>query len=299
MKFGKVEDIANIDWKFPKWQHVPSSFDGGDLASLCLNIGCTGWSKPSWKSRYYPAKVKNTDMLSAYSKMHNTIECNVTHYQIPSVDTVQKWYQQTDADFIFCPKVLQTISHSKNLLNQVNKFEEQYQALSHLEEKLGTIFLQLPEHFHPKRWQELTAFIISIPKCHLFLEFRNPDWFKRDTWLWVCEFMEKHKIGLVLTDVSGRRDVLHQSLTVNNLFVRWVGNDDERTDYFRLKKWVRQISELYEEGLRNINFMVHQPDNEFSPNTAQYFFDEIKANLPIRGRCSFDFHQNNQRLSLF
>ncbi|PIY12503.1 MAG: hypothetical protein COZ18_01865 [Flexibacter sp. CG_4_10_14_3_um_filter_32_15] len=39
-----------------------------------------------------------------YSRQFDSIELNVTHYQIPPEERILKWKEMTPKGFLFCPK---------------------------------------------------------------------------------------------------------------------------------------------------------------------------------------------------
>jgi uncharacterized protein YecE (DUF72 family) len=78
-----------------------------------------------------------------------------------------------------------------------------------------------------------------------------------------------------MTDVAGRRDVLHLRLTTPILMLRFVGNDLHPTDYQRVKAWVQRIAEWRDLGLQTVYFFAHEPDNNSAPDLARFFMEEM------------------------
>ena len=161
MKFGKLSDISEIVFSLPKTQlgppkllhELPQSQSPGHFY-----IGATGWSMKEWVGEVYPKHAKSKDFLQYYSQQFNTIELNTTHYRIPTESTIQKWYEQSTEDFKFCPKVPQTISHSRNLGLGTDKIPMFCNAIAGLREKLGCCFMQLPPYFGIDRLGALETF---------------------------------------------------------------------------------------------------------------------------------------------
>ncbi|WP_373330873.1 DUF72 domain-containing protein [Salmonirosea aquatica] len=67
--------------------------------------------------KIYPSNAKDKDFLYHYTRQFNTIELNMTHYQIPSDDTIDRWRDTAPEGFKYCPKWPQIISHDAQLLN--------------------------------------------------------------------------------------------------------------------------------------------------------------------------------------
>ncbi|MDX1943060.1 MAG: DUF72 domain-containing protein, partial [Saprospiraceae bacterium] len=161
MKFGKLPDISNVDFTLPADPPETKEFLKRHFRShdkLHVYIGGTGWSMKEWVGTVYPAGIKSKDYLKYYTQQFNTIELNTTHYRIPTIETVEKWYAEATPDFKFCPKIPQTISHSANLgigSGQIGLFCD---AISHLKEKMGCCFMQLPPYFGENRIKVLEKF---------------------------------------------------------------------------------------------------------------------------------------------
>ena len=238
MKFGKLTDIENVDFRLPPdpafnerfFEALPSN-----PAPLQFFTGCTGWSMKEWVGSVYPANARSKDFLCHYARQFNTIELNTTHYRIPTPETIQKWREESAEDFKFCPEVPQTISHSRDLGLSDGQIALFCQSIAGLEEKLGCCFIQLPPYFDYRRLPLLESFLqrfsADIP---LAVEARHESWFDNpqplEDWLSCLHRNGRHT---VLTDVAGRRDVLHMGLASDTVLIRFVGNDLHPTDYER------------------------------------------------------------------
>ena len=165
MKFGKLSDISQVDFKLPI-DPESTKVVLGNLSKAekpILYVGCTGWSMKEWVGTVYPATAKVKDYLTHYAKQFNTIELNTTHYRIPNIQTIDNWRQQSAADFRFCPKILQAISHSRELGFGTGRTLAFCESIQGLEEKLGCCFMQLPPYFGIDRLGLLERFVESFP----------------------------------------------------------------------------------------------------------------------------------------
>lgn len=82
-----------------------------------------------------------------------------------------------------------------------------------------------------------------------------------------CDVFERRRSSVVITDVAGRRDVSHGSLTAPFAFVRFVGDDLHATDFTRLDAWVDRLISWRAQGLEEAYFFVHQTDDLLAPET--------------------------------
>ncbi len=304
MEFGKLTDISKVDFSLPK--------DSSDTARVLakyeknnkplLYVGCTGWSMPQWNGTWYPKDCKSINYLKEYSRQFNTIEHNTTHYRIPDEALVLKWKNESSNDFKFCPKIPQSISHSRDLGLNTNGMRLFTENILLLGEKMGCCFMQLPPHFGIERLALLKSF---LQKWHLELplaiEIRHENIFndEKNTHRFF-ELLEKYKVASVITDVSGRRDVLHQRLTNDIAMIRFVGNDLHSTDYQRIDEWIERLKSWFSQGLQEVFFFTHEPENLKAPDLALYMTEQLKAKFDsnIRLPQRYDIYKNEQ-MSLF
>lgn len=295
MKFGKLQDITTVDFVLPpdsKETEALLQKKGKVGGPLHFYIGCTGWSMKEWVGKVYPNGAKTKEYLKHYSKQFNTIELNTTHYRTPEKNTIHKWKTESADDFKFCPKILQTVSHSRNLGTGGNQLLEFCEAIQGLEEKLGCSFMQLPPYFDKKRLKLLESFLKFFPThIPLALELRHESWFEnKESQEALFSMMEKYKASTVITDVAGRRDVLHMRLTTATAMIRFVGNGLDPTDYTRIDDWVDRIMHWHQLGLQEVYFFTHEPDNLLAPDIAQYLWRKLKDQEKIitRGPKFYD-----------
>lgn len=305
MKFGKLEDINGVDFslrKAPSFNEVVFSSPSSSDEIPTVYIGCTGWSMKEWIGTIYPKGTKTKDYLHYYSRQFNTIEFNTTHYRTPSIANIEKWKTESSEDFRFCPKVLQTISHSRNLGKGTDQLFEFCDAIIGLDNKLGCCFMQLPPYFDVSRLGILAAFLDDFPsEIQLAVEVRHESWFQSSTHLQhLLELLHQHQVSAVITDVAGRRDVAHMGLSTKSTMIRFVGNNLHETDYSRIDTWIERMKDWFAQGLKEVYFFTHEPDNLLAPQLAVYLLSKIKAipNIEVRGPKLLDSDKGEQ-MSLF
>lgn len=301
MKFGKLPDISQVDFQLPPDPPETTAVlhrSGRREGPLRVYLGGTGWSMKEWVGRVYPPRTKTKDYLRQYARQFNTIELNTTHYRIPSSKTAERWYAESAADFHFCPKVPQTISHSRDLGLNGTQIELFADAVSLLREKLGCCFIQLPPYFGFDRLDLLERFARRWPAAiPLAVELRHESWFEEaDKRRAVFAMLAGYGIAAVITDVAGRRDVLHMHITAPITLVRFVGNGLHPSDYSRSRDWVQRLFAWRDQGLQRAYFFTHEPDNLHSPELAAYLFEQLdgEEDIAVRGPRLLDAKEGGQ-----
>ncbi len=276
MKFGQVEDPSHIDFTLPKdHKRTAELFETNKKGLQSISIGCAKWNKTDLKG-FYPKGTK--DELTYYATQFNSIELNATFYGMPSVEQVQTWKEKTPANFKFFPKITNTVSHFRRLLNITDVVTQFATAVLNFDEKLGMVFLQLHDNFKPKDFDRLEKFVQDWPReIPLGIELRNTDWFTdEEVFNTVCALFEKYGITNVLVDTAGRRDMLHMRMTTPKVFIRYVGANAE-SDYQRLDDWLERLTEWKEQGMQELDFFVHQNVEKASPLLSAYFIEKLNA----------------------
>ena len=281
MKFGQVQDPSLIDFTLPK-DHVETKkiLTQNKNGLKNISIGCAKWNKTDLKG-FYPRGTK--DELTYYATQFNSIELNATFYGMPSAEQVQIWKDKTPKDFKFFPKITNTVSHFRRLLNITDVVTQFASAVLNFDEKLGMVFLQLHDNFKPKDYDRLEKFVLDWPKeVPLAIELRNTEWFTEEKIFdKVCQLFENNHITNIIVDTAGRRDMLHMRLTTTTAFVRYVGANAE-SDYARLDDWIERIKTWKGEGLENLYFFVHQNVEKASPLLSAYFIEKINKEFGIK-----------------
>jgi uncharacterized protein YecE (DUF72 family) len=288
MDFGKLQDISDVDFTLPPDNPLTAKTLG--LATKTPNqsiyLGPPIWANKDWIGKIYPNNAKEKDFLHYYTRQFNTIELNVTHYQIPTFETIQRWKDAAADGFKFCPKFPQVISHDRQLVGCEALTNAFCNAVLGLDEHLGMTFLQLSPSFNPRQIKFLEKYLQSLPPDFpVSVEFRHPDWFNdAKIWTKTCEMLAKMKVGTVISDVAGRRDVLHNTLTTPNLTLRFVGNELHPTDYTRVDAWCNRLITWLEMGLKNAYIFVHCGENKFAPELTKYWIERLNtlANVHIQ-----------------
>ena len=284
MKFGKVEDPSIIDFTLPP--------DHPDTAVVLkknavkdkpkLYVGCAKWNKQDLKG-FYPRGTK--DELAYYSRQFNSIELNATFYRLFPKEQFEKWREKVPEGFKFFPKITQTISHLKRLIDAPDLLPEYLDHTLMLQDTLGSVFLQMHNNFQPKNWDRVEQFVDAWPKeVPLAMEFRHTDWYNTEASSQKLYYLlEANNIANVLVDTAGRRDIMHMRMTNNEAFIRFVGANHP-SDYDRIDAWVDRLEKWIAQGLHQIDFFIHQNKEVESPLLASHFIKQMNE------RLGFDLH---------
>ena len=289
MEFGRTENIEAIDFTLPKDDKYTTALFKElkkKTARPHVYVGCAKWGRPDWVGKLYPKGTKPADFLKHYVQHYNCIELNAFFYQLFPIPTVEKWAALAHDDFRFCPKFTNSITHIRRLKNAQKETDAFLETVHGFGKKLGTSFIQLGDNFGPKHFESIHVYLKSLPKdFDVALEFRNQEWFTDNIAAdETYHLMKELGVTSIITDTSGRRDVLSMRLTTPKAFIRYVGNGLHPTDYKRIDEWIERIAIWLDKGLQTVYFFIHQHDELHSPELSKYMVDGLnkKCNLKLK-----------------
>lgn len=288
MDFGKVDAsiLPTIDFSLPDddprtWVALREAPE----TQVRIGVGAPVWGVKSWLGSVYAPGTPPKEFLQSYAGQFNSIELNTTHYGTPSPETIAKWRESSPDGFKFNVKFLQEISHRQPLGHDPKLVQEFVHAIMGLEDRLGLSFLQLPPTFSISEAPQLRALFEQIPKeLPVAVEVRHPSFFHDHLLVpRYYDLLRSLNAHVVITDVAGRRDVLHTSLPSSRVLIRFIGNSPEslghlhETDLARIETWVHRVSSWLKLGLTQLEFFVHQPDDIQAPLLINHFIDRMNA----------------------
>lgn len=284
MEFGKIspDTVSSIDFSLPDDgpgnRRILSSVAPPEKASVF--VGCAKWGRKDWIGKIYPHGTRGADFLALYARNFNCIELNATFYKIPSLKQTQEWRTRVGKDFLFIPKISNSISHIHRLKNIDERLEWFLKGIAGFGENLGPVFLMLHPGMGPNALETIEDFLRRLPKeIKVFVELRHEEWFQSPQAAEkVFAMLERNGAGAVITDVAGRRDCVHMRLTTNEAFIRFVGNDLHPTDYTRVDAWIQRIKSWMEAGLQRVYFLLHENEEVHSPVIAKYAVEQFNRN---------------------
>ncbi|UOR04498.1 DUF72 domain-containing protein [Hymenobacter aerilatus] len=281
MDFGRLSDLRYVDFSLPPDHPATAAVLARTTAtpvSPAVYVGCPIWTNKAWLGSYFPAGIKDADYLHYYARQFNSIELNTTHYRIPDAPTVRRWRDAVPPSFRFCPKLPQSISHDRALYNADDLTLSFCRSIGELGERLGWAFLQLSPHFGPENLPRLERYLLDFPaEIPLAVELRHPAWFAHaELFATVSAMLEALGKTLVLSDVAGRRDVLHMRLTTPTAFIRLNGHGLVPSDYQRADAWAERLAAWLGTGLQTAYVFIHQKDIMHSPLWTQHFLQRLQ-----------------------
>ncbi|HTT25564.1 MAG TPA: DUF72 domain-containing protein [Thermoplasmata archaeon] len=143
-----------------------------------LRIGCSSWTSPAWKARFYPADLPDGERLAYYAKLFDTVEVDATYYAPPNPFVVRGWARKTPDSFRFTLKMFRDYLDPKKSAGPgpLGAFVD---AARELGPKLGAILLQFPPWYKAGFSRHLSTVLDDLPKGPPYaVELRDASWFR-------------------------------------------------------------------------------------------------------------------------
>ncbi len=159
-------------------------------------VGTSGYSYKQWKGTFYPAGLKNADMLRHYAAHLSAVEINNTFYRNPKSSVLARWADEASEGFVFVLKASRRITHQACLQDCDEVLGYLWKAARELGPHLGPILFQLPPYLR-KGIPRLAAFLESLPDgLRPVIEPGHASWNDDE----VHELLRAHGAALCLTD---------------------------------------------------------------------------------------------------
>jgi uncharacterized protein YecE (DUF72 family) len=265
-----------------------------------FSLGCAIWSFPGWVGALFPLQSKPADFLRLYGQRFTAVEGNTTFYATPEEATVIKWRSETPAGFRFSPKIPKALTHT-GLLRPVLPAALQFlQRMQGLQDRLGTMMLQLPPSYGPECLGDLRAFLQGWPcdEAPIAVEVRHLAWFKEPHAKRLTDLLQLLHVGRVIMDsrpiyqepqdldvvalCKKPRVPALKELTAPFTLIRYVSHPEAARNEDFLQEWALQVSTWLTQGT-DVDFFVHCPREEKTPQNAKRFqnlLEEKKAPVP-------------------
>jgi len=282
MEFGRLPSVDQVDFTLPPDSPENATVLAGPRDGRGILLGTAGWSDRGFVGELYPAGTKSADFLREYARVFPTNELNSTFYGA-SRERVERWAAAVPDDFRFCPKLPSEITHVRELRDVEEPMETFLGVCGGLGPKVGLTWFILPPGFGPARLSELTDFLERwAPRARFAVELRHPAWFSsaaaRDE---VFAAFAEHGVTTILTDVAGRRDVLHMRLTTPDVMIRFVGNEPHPSDFTRLDDWIARLNGWLDRGLDTAYFFLHQKRDHRTIPMARHFLEHAADRVSV------------------
>ena len=163
-----------------------------------LYAGTSGFSYPSWKPKFYPAKLGPSGFLRHYAARLNCVEINYTFRRLPSAAAVAKWVEATPPGFVFAVKAHMRITHMLRLKDAGEATDLFLSALGPLRAsgRLGPVLFQLPPQLK-RDTGLLRSYLKSLPKgLQCAVEFRHESWLVEE----VYDVLRRRDVSLCVAE---------------------------------------------------------------------------------------------------
>ncbi|MGB3598501.1 MAG: DUF72 domain-containing protein [Pseudomonas neustonica] len=262
-------------------------------------LGCTQWSDPVWQGTLYSSGSDADQRLAQYCSVFAAVEGNTTFYSLPGADRVARWAELMPTDFRFCAKLPRDISHGSRLTADAPALRDFFTRMAPLGQRLGPIWLQLPQRFSPARTAELIAFLDALPRDFDYaVEVRHLDFFRKDkNEQYLNRQLHERGIERIIFDTRALfasddasaatleakerkpRLPVHAVALSNRPAVRFVGGMDNSANLRALEPWLNKCAEWLRSGHQPMIFM-HTPDNRLAPQLARLFYQQLQKRVP-------------------
>jgi uncharacterized protein YecE (DUF72 family) len=167
-------------------------------------VGCQSWSYDDWKTLrggptvFFPPGVKESEKLSFYGQIFDTVEMDGTFYAIPKAADLKNWASQVPRHFKFSAKMPKEVTHVYNLSSQAYPVAKEFlERMAVLEDKLAVILIQLQNTFKKTKAarENVENFLSFLPKDFRYaIEFRSAEWFEAE----IFELLAERNVALCL-----------------------------------------------------------------------------------------------------
>jgi uncharacterized protein YecE (DUF72 family) len=161
-----------------------------------VRIGCSGWSYPDWRKRFYPEKLPAREQFAFYAQHFDTVELNNSFYRQPPPERFVGWREQSPSCFLFAVKGSRYVTHVKRLVVEQKSIDLVVDSARELGRKLGPILFQLQANFRADV-DRLRRFLAMLPADVRFaLEFRHDSWLVPP----VLDLLRSQRIAMCIPD---------------------------------------------------------------------------------------------------
>lgn len=218
-----------------------------------LYVGTSGFAYKEWKPEFYPADLKNADMLAYFSRHFSSVEINNTFYRSPTEKLLAQWREQTPEDFRFTLKAPQRITHIARLRDADEPLGYFLTAARALGTRLGAILFQCPPSLRYER-ALLEAFLASLPgePFRFAMEFRHASWNEDE----VRALLGANGVAWCVADTDETdAPMVRTAGSFVYLRLRKLAYDEEG-----LAKWAKEARAVLDDGADVYAYFKHEDD---------------------------------------
>lgn len=219
-----------------------------------LYVGTSGFAYKEWKPEFYPADLKDADMLRFYSTRFPSVEINNTFYRTPNERTLRGWSEQTAEAFRFTLKAPQKITHVNRLRVDTDDVLEFFlRSARSLGARLGCILFQCPPTLKHDEGL-LTSFLAALPgePFRFAMEFRHASW-KTDE---VRDSLAANGVAWCVADTDEEdADMARTAQPHAYLRLRKLAYDEDG-----LKRWAAEARAVLDDGADVYCYFKHEAE---------------------------------------
>lgn len=252
-----------------------------------IRVGCSGFSYDDWVGHFYSPGASKRDYLTLYAEHFDTVEINVTYYQVPPPITTRGWVRRTPDGFLFAVKAHKSMTHEPKTPDEaiagVPLFLESMAPVVEAS-RLACVLLQFPWGFRPTHQSRdiLEALLGSLASLPLVCEFRHVDWVRDSVKGWLRE----RGVGYCCVDQPDLATLMpRESVATSPLaYIRFHGRNRakwfnhreawERYDYLysdeELREWVKPVRDLATQCDRVLVYFNNHRMGQAPANTAVF-----------------------------
>lgn len=241
-----------------------------------LFIGCSGFSYPHWRGRFYPDKLPQKRWFNYYCTIFDTVELNVTFYRLLKPDTFTRWQLESPPGFTFSLKGSRFITHVKRLADPEEPLARFFDGVLLLGEKLRVILWQFPPGFGCNiRRLELFLELLARYPARNTLEFRHESWCCED----VISLCREAGVALCMADWPGF--IADLPLTAGFVYLRRHGRGGSYAGCYSHEELLAdagRIRKYLEEG-RDVYIYFNNDAEGYAPENAREL-EQLLSNDP-------------------
>ena len=220
-----------------------------------LFIGTSNVVLPGNKQSF-PPEYHSKSRLYYYSTLFNSVEINSSFYKIPQLKTLHKWSLDIAQNFIFTLKLWQDVTHTKNLLTDLNNIDTFINAAEGIGDKKGCILIQFPGKITLDYCNEVEGILSRLSEqdpqnnWRKAIEFRDRSWYVNET----LELMDEYGASIVLHDMpKSKNEIPNTNAPV--IYLRFHGADGDyrgsytdeflQEQYKNIQGWLKSGKDVY------------------------------------------------------
>ncbi|HUV85509.1 MAG TPA: DUF72 domain-containing protein [bacterium] len=258
-------------------------------------VGTSGYSYQDWKGPFYPADIKDRDMLAFYTRRFAAVEINFTYYRLPAARTMAAIASKAPR-LSYAVKLTGDITHEGKLTEELaGDYRRGVEPMAEAG-VLGCLLAQFPWRFKytPAAMEFLKKIAEYLGDLSVVAEFRNDSWVNDDAF----EQLSEMKVGFCNVDEPGLKGLLPATAAATSDvgYFRFHGRNAkkwwrheqaaERYDYLyprqELEEWLPRIKEVAAKAKKTYVFMNNHPLGQAVTN-AEMMMDLLGVALEPPG----------------